>query len=217
MPVSLEAGERVTFVAAGRRELLRTLTGVELIAGARVAVMASSGAAELPEGRIEVATPTGLVLVPAQVVRDGARLVLRLSAGPSPTTAQRRRAVRGPVALDVLLAVPDSIGVGLPSCRILPVRTLNVSAGGLLVSLPTGAGNVAEVGTLLDAEITLPGDARVPAVLEVVEVAERSMRTAFASIDSVAQEHLVRLVFARERAALSLRRLLRDEHALPEA
>lgn len=210
MQLCLAAGTRLTLVTGGRQVPVRTLADLDLDLDAvrpqdlELPVMAPTGLVD-SEGRLELGTATGLVSLQVHVVRCGDGLALRL--GSELRRDQRREAVRGDVALDVLIALPDGAG---GSYRVVRGRTLNVSAGGLLVRLATEPGELQHPGHLLDAELTLPGDRHVSAVLQVVDVDQRGVRTAFAEIEPAAQELLVRMVFARERAELARRRLLRD-------
>jgi hypothetical protein len=168
-------------------------------------VLGSSEVVALGDGHVEIVTPSGLVKAPGRVVqdRDGG-LALRLAQTREVT--QRRDAVRGDVELSLRVAVrsrtggPDELG------RVLRGRTVNVSAGGLLAVLDANPGGMVDLGMRLAAEMTLPSGERVTAVLEVVEVRGWWLRTAFAEIEPLVREKLVRLVFNRERAALAQRR-----------
>jgi hypothetical protein len=202
--LGVDAGTALTVLVAGRRTAVRTLAPAEIGPPVDIPVMAPAELVDQPAGVVEIATSAGLVTVPAQVVRTPEAVVLRLGAVLH--REQRREAVRGDVALDVLIAVPDGSGAHR---RVVRGRTVNVSAGGLMVELAS-SGEGVDAPSVLDAEITLSEDVHVPAVLNVVAVQGRGLRTAFVRIDAGAQQELVKLVFARERAQLAARRAERE-------
>ena len=197
------AGSTMVFVAGDRRIPMRALAAAD--DDSDVPVLATLEVLGLGSGRVEIATPSGLVTAPARVVRDGSGgLLLRFTRAREVT--QRREAVRGDIELSLRVALRDGERTGSGGGRVVRGRTVNVSAGGLLARLDVNPAGLVDVGTRLPAEMTLPSGDRVAAILEVVEVRGWWIRTSFVEIDPRACEKLVRLVFTRERAALAQRR-----------
>ncbi|MGL5858725.1 MAG: PilZ domain-containing protein [Angustibacter sp.] len=204
MQATVSAGARLALIALGRparKVPLRTLGDLPVRAGAQVMVLTTLEAVHVPHGQIRLTTRAGVATWRASVVNEQGRLLLRLDEHLG--TDQRRRDVRHPMALDILIAAVDH-HTDAPGPRVLAGRTVDVSSGGLQVRLeapwqvhPIGVDDTADPsGAFVDAEITLSPQRRVRVVLEVVQTTDRTVRGSFVAIDPADQQHLDALVSA---------------------
>ncbi len=152
-------------------------------------------------GQLSLPTQYGLATASVQL-RSGAG-GLSLQLGSDLKLTQRRSHQREAVDWEVLIAVPDP-GHGPGLGRIITGRTINVSQGGVLVNFPAPIElNHSHSPQPLDAEITLPGDRRLPTVLSVVDVRGPVLRSSFAALTEPDRHHLGDLMGRLQRAAAS--------------
>ena len=107
-------GGRLVLVTGGRRVVLRALGEAVLADAWEVPVLAEVGALGAPSGRLELVTEDGEQDMPAHLVFEGDRLLLRAGAPDSvaPVLLQRRDDVRGRLPLPVRGAVLGGGGPG---------------------------------------------------------------------------------------------------------
>jgi hypothetical protein len=205
---TVPAGSRLVLIDGRRRVPVRTLAPLEVRPGGVTPVVAGTEALGLVEAQLGLTTASGLVTSAAEVIQDDGRLVLRL--GQEVRTHQRRQDMRGEFALEVLIAVPDE---DVPQGRrVITGRTMNVSGGGLMLSLQTSAASaeaesLRSRGAMVEAEIALPGGSHVSALLQVVDATDQILRTSFVAIDRRDRERLIGLVINRRRQELVFRSL----------
>jgi len=183
---------------------LRALRETELTGAWQVPVLAPLSALSAGEGVLELATPSGLFSAPVHVRADGDTLVLVPGRRGEPAIQQRRIDVRGRLTLPLRAAAADAATERALGDLVLEGVTLDVSAGGVGVDLHPRSGD-ALAGTRLYLELTLPDSSLVPAVVAVVQVADRRLHARFVDLAPVDREHLVRLVFEQQRADLAAR------------
>jgi hypothetical protein len=220
MDVTIAAGSSLTLVAGADRVTLKALADttvhgagtVEDAAVARVPVMGPSEALALGPGRVEVATSGGLVSLLARVVVDGSGMALHL--GSSAPVTQRRQEVRGDVELPVTVTIP-SADVGDPAPRVVTGRTRNVSAGGLLATLDLNTAGTVRAGATVPVVIEMPDGPAIQVSLQVIEVANFTLRGSFCELEHRQAERIARLVFAKERERLAERRLQAERRTMP--
>jgi hypothetical protein len=195
LPHIVPAGARLTLLGDGRRMALRTLAPLAVGPCSTVPVLASLQALKLRDALVYLPTADGLVTAEANLTDDGGPLLLRL--GADVRTHQRRHHDRWEVVLEILVALPDDAHI--PGRRVVTGRTVNVSAGGLLVDLEAPDVSASLDSPYpqgeLDAELTLPGGHRVPTVLTVVDVDGHTIRTSFAAMTEPDRQQLAGLVF----------------------
>lgn len=201
MPHIVPAGARLTLRSDGRRVTVRTLAPLAVGPCSTVPVLASLQALHLADAVVYVPTDEGLVTADVAVTDDGGPLLLRL--GADVRTHQRRQHDRWDLALEILVALPDDDHI--PGRRVVTGRTLNVSAGGLLVDLEAPPEVTASLDNPypqgeLDAELSLPGGRRLATVLTVVDVAGHTIRTSFAAMTYPDREYLTTMVFGATRS-----------------
>lgn len=223
MDISIPAGASMVLTADGRRVTLKALATASICGlgsvgqrevTARVSVIGPSEALHLGPGRVEVTTSAGAVRLPAMVVDDGAGMVLRI--GVEQPDVQRRSEVRGDLELPLQVAVPLPEDPTEQTVRLLPGRTKNVSASGLLASLSVGTGMNIAPGTRLEAQVQLPDGQSVPVTLAVIEMTHFGLRAAFVGLRHMDAERFARLVFARERERLAERRRIAELRTVRE-
>lgn len=201
-------------VSAGARLVLRTSRGPVTLRALRdarldgrwaVPVLAPLRALQDGDGVVEIATDTGLYSASAHLrVHDGV-LELRPGESDSPALLQRRSDLRGRVNLPLRAAAADGAAERVLGETILEGVTLDVSAGGLAVEIHPRSGPTPH-GCRLYFELTLPDASLVPAVVSVVQIADRRLHGRFVDIAAADTERLVRLVFEQHRRELAARR-----------
>jgi hypothetical protein len=213
--VAVSAGDRVVLRTGGATLALRVLRPAELVGAWRLHVLAPVGRAGRVSGFLEVAGPLGgTVRLPARLALADEGLVLEAGRLDEPTgtladpeEGQRRQDVRGELHLPVRVAALDGRGERALQGRVLDGHTLDVSAGGARLGLP-GLRTAPAAGARLYVELTLPGDALAPAVVEVVTGDAGEVQARFTDVAPVDRERLARLVFEAERRLLAERRRL---------
>ena len=106
--VVVEVGTRIVLTGDGTRTTLRALGATDLDGAWALPVLAAATGLHDTTGTIEVATPRGVLTLPARLAVDGAGLTLRAAPRPGGAPAalrQRRDDVRGPLELTVRCAV----------------------------------------------------------------------------------------------------------------
>jgi hypothetical protein len=198
--LTVPAGSRLILVGGRRRIPIRTLAPLEVRPGAVTPVVAGTEVLDVVGAHVGVNTEAGLVTSAAEVFQDDGHLMLRL--GDDVRTHQRRQDMRGELALEVLIAVPDD---EVPEGRqVVTGRTMDISGGGLKLSIEAAPAS-AEVaalrspGAMVEAEIALPGGNHVSALLQVVDADDQTLRTSFVAIDRRDRERLIGLVINRRR------------------
>lgn len=209
----------MTRVSTGARLVLRTDNGsvtlralrdVQLEGRWTVPVLAPLRALQGGDGVVEIATDTGLFSAPAHLrVRDGV-LDLALGSTDTPALLQRRDDVRGRIAVPLRAVAADRAAEQAWGQAVLEGVTIDISAGGLSADLHPRSAS-APRGARLYLELTLPDGTLVPAVVSVVQVADRRLHGRFVDIAPADSERLARLVFQLQRQELAGRTgLLRD-------
>jgi hypothetical protein len=211
--VAVSAGDRVVLRTDDGHVALRVLRSAELVGAWRLQVLAPAGRPGRVAGMLELAGPTGGILrLPARLALAEDGLVLEAGRADEPTgtladpeQGQRRQDVRGELHLPVRVAALDGRGEQALHGAVLAGHTLDVSAGGARFEL-AGLRTPPEPGSRLYAELTLPGEALAPAVVEVVQHAERALQVRFLDVAPLDRDRLARLVFEAERRLLAERR-----------
>lgn len=211
--VAVAAGDRVVLRTSDGQVALRVLRHVDLVGAWRVHVLAPVGRAARVAGVLELAGPAGgTVRLPARLALADDGLVLEAGRAGEPTgtladpqEGQRRLDVRGELHLPVRAAALDGRGEQALQGGVLAGHTLDVSAGGARLDLP-GLRTPPEPGARLYLELTLPGEALAPAVVEVVGHGAGAVQVRFLDLAPVDRERLARLVFEAERRLLAERR-----------
>jgi hypothetical protein len=203
------AGSRLVLRTDHGTASLRTLRDVELVGQWSVPVLAPLRALEDGDGVLEVGTDTGWFSAAAHLrLADG---VLEVCQGASSTPAllQRRQDVRGRMSLPLRAAAVDAAAEQVFADEVVEGVTLDVSAGGVGVDLHPRSGRT-PYGSRLYLELSLPQGSLVPAVVAVVELADRRLHGRFVDIAAVDRERLVRMVFEEQRRDLAARARSRD-------
>jgi hypothetical protein len=211
--VAVSAGDRVVLRTSDGHVALRVLRSADLVGAWRVHVLAPAGRAGRVAGLLELAGPAGsTVRLPARlaIAEDGLVLEAGLAGEPTGTLAdpeqgQRRQDVRGELHLPVRVAGLDGRGEQALRGGVLGGHTLDVSAGGARLDLP-GLRTPPAAGARLYLELTLPGEAVAPAVVEVVGRAAGAVQVRFLDLAPVDRDRLAGLVFQAERRLLAERR-----------
>ena len=211
--VAVSAGDRVVLRTDDGQVALRVLRSAELVGAWRLQVLAPAGRPGKVAGMLELARPTGGVLrLPARLALAEDGLVLEAGRADEPTgtladpeQGQRRLDVRGELHLPVRVAALDGRGEQALHGAVLAGHTLDVSAGGARLDL-AGLRTPPEPGARLYAELTLPDEALAPAVVEVVQHAERALQVRFLDLAPLDRDRLAGLVFEAERRLLAERR-----------
>ncbi|MGN6613282.1 MAG: PilZ domain-containing protein [Angustibacter sp.] len=219
MDITIAAGASLTLVAGPDRVTLKTLAettvhaagAVEDSAGARVPVIGSSEALVVGPGTVDVATPQGVVSLRARVVTDGSGMSLHL--GSAAPVTQRRQEVRGDVELPMTVTIPASVDDATP--RVVTGRTRNLSAGGLLATLDLNAAGSVRPGMVVPVVVEWPEGEPLQVPLQVIEVANFTLRGSFVGIEHRQTERIARLVFAKERERLAARRRQSEQRSVP--
>jgi c-di-GMP-binding flagellar brake protein YcgR len=145
-------------------------------------------------------------MLPARVVHDGRGMVVALGAPPAPPQ-QRRNEVRGDLELRIRATQPPPEDNPELGYAVIPGRTRNISAGGMLATLDRGAGAILKPGTVITIDVELPeDDGTVEVRLNVIAVGNFGLRGSFIDLPRRDAERFARLVFTRERAQLAARR-----------
>lgn len=219
MQITIAAGSTLTLVAGPDRVTLKTLVettvqaagAVEDAAGARVPVIGSSEALAVGPGTVDVATPQGVVSLRARVVTDGSGMSLHL--GSAAPLTQRRQEVRGDVELPVSVTIPASADDASP--RVVSGRTRNISAGGLLATLDLNTAGSVRAGMVVPVAVAWPDGEPLQVHLQVIEVANFTLRGSFVGLEHRQTERIARLVFAKERERLAARRRAAEQRSAP--
>ena len=211
------AGTRLVLRAGDRSVTLRVLRDVPVTgtgAGEWALPVLAPAVPDLEglAGRVDLPTERGILNVSAHLTLDGDGLRLRPGSG-EPLLVQRRQDVRADVRLPVQAVSEQEV-------RLRPVdadtveptlngTTVSLSAGGLGLRvaddelLPPRSGR-------FYAELTLPGDRLVPAILDAVDADAGVLRARFERIAPGDREALVRLVFEQQRRELAARKRLQE-------
>jgi PilZ domain len=211
--VAVSAGDRVVLRTAGGQVALRVLRSADLVGAWRLHVLAPAGRAGTVAGVLEVAGQAGgTVRLPARlaIAEDGLVLEAGRAGEPTGTLAdpdegQRRQDVRGELHLPVRVAALDGRGEQALRGGVVGGHTLDVSAGGARLDLP-GLRTPPCAGARLYVELTLPGEALAPAVVEVVGSAGGAVQVRFLDLAPADRDRLAGLVFQAERRLLAERR-----------
>lgn len=198
----IAAGSRLVLRTANGPVPLRALARVELDRQWRVPVLAPLRALADGEGTIEVSTSTGVLSTAAHLRMTDGVLALHAGSADAPVLLQRRQDVRGRLTLPLRATAADAAAERALRDAVVEGVTLDVSAGGLGLEVHPRSGATPH-GSRLYLELALPAQRLVPAVLSVVELADRRLHGRFVDIAPVDREHLVHLIFAEQRRDLA--------------
>ncbi len=202
---SVAAGSRLLLYASTGAIPLRSLAEVTIAGSWRVAVLGPAAAVTAGEGIAELPTDQGLLRVPARIrLVDGVLTLSPVATAPT-VLQQRRRDVRAEVELAVRAADLEGLRANRASAAVVEGKTFSLSAGGFCAYV-TCAGTPPGAGQLMYAELELPDGAPVRSTVTVLELRVGCLRAAFTDISRADRERLVRLVSARQREDLALRR-----------